>query len=311
MAFGRDRVSGIRSALRALRDGPDEEPLAPTARDWRWWIRALRRQPWLVVTGVVAFGAGTALRQVVPVHGFLRALGGGLLFGLVGGFVRGVHALTRQAAEAADIRAERLARRRPVDVSSSEATRPEWSWRAPTARHAFRWSLAWAALAAAVGVPMLLVPDGWNATLGARLGWLAFVALVFVAPLIAAVTLPLAKARRARAMLVGPLRPWSLRLVGVGRASQAWYAVDVDAPDGERFVLPPFPGRSLLVAGDVVHVWAAALPPRGASSRTDRDVPVAVVGPAGTLWARLGYDSVLLVTSPMAADPSADVVEPA
>ena len=89
----------------------------------------------------------------------------------------------------------------------------------------------------------------------------------------------------------------------MGRASQAWYAVAPDDPGGERLMLPAFPGRSLLVAGDVVHVWSAAAPPRFPQGRARKDVPVAIVGPAGTSWGRLGYASVVTVT----ASPTPDV----
>jgi hypothetical protein len=284
-----------RSFWSSLREGPGEEPLAPAARDWRWWLSALRRRPWLAVTAAGGLVATMVLKQVFPVESAPWLVHVAVLIGmgLLGPALGIVHVVERSRVESDDVQRERMTRRPPQDGSFEELPRPCWSWRGPRARHTLRCSGALAGFGTAFGVAITADPWGWRQGGADRVAFLVLTGALVVAPLATAVVLPVIVARRARHLLARPLRPEPLRLLGVGARSQNWYAVRGDDPGGERLVLPRFPGRSLLVAGDTVQVWMADEPPQRPGERLGDAVPVALTLQGHTLWATLAHESTL------------------
>jgi hypothetical protein len=269
--------------------------MAPTARDWRWWLSALRRRPWLAVTAAGGLLATVALKQVFPVDSTPWLMHVAVLvgMGLLGMALRIVHVVERSRVESDDVRRERMTRRPPQDGSIDELPRPCWSWRGARARHVLRWSVALAGFGCTFGVPIAVDPWGWRQGGADRVAFLVLTGALVVAPLVTAVMLPAIVARRAGHLLARPLRPEPLLLLGVGARSQSWYAVRGDDPEGERLVLPRFPGRSLLVAGDTVQVWMADEPPQRPGERLGDAVPVALALRGHTLWATLAHESTL------------------
>jgi len=267
----------------------------PTARDWRWWRSALLRRPWLVVTATGGLLATATLKQAfqtasTPLAGSMAVAIGS---GLVAAALRTVHVRERSRTEKDDVRREQMPRRPPRDGSADEPLRPHWSWHGPRARHAMRWSATLAGFGCSLGASLLSDPWGWRQGGGDRVAFVVIVAGMVVAPVITAIALPGIVAWRSRRLLARTLRPLPLRLLGVGGMTQNWYAVREDAPDGERLVMPRFPGRSLLVAGDVVQVWMADEPPDHPRERLGDTVPVALTAQGQTLWPTLGRESVL------------------
>lgn len=258
--------------------------LAPAARDPRWWLHAARLHVWLVGGCLAGWAAVVAARLVVGGDGLVGGTLGTAVWMLGPVSLLALRDPLLRRAEARDGARGPLPRREPVDVRDAAGTgqgRPRWSWRSPLGRTTAivgAAALFWAACL--LGAVAFLVTERGTGGVVAGLVIVLPCALLLLAVAGLALQEVPAGARHVVRWAAGEgSSPVLVQVLGVEPEGGRWFLRPVGG--GSDVVVQPFRGRSRIVGGDVLRLWAA---PRRDGSFADR---VALTGPFGTLFPAL------------------------
>jgi hypothetical protein len=259
-----------------------DQPLAEQARTRRWWLRAARRKPAIVVC-FLGQPLIVAVSWSIWHPGYwLKLIGVVVLQGPVRQTFRHLRWKQARALERADEDAERTGRRRPVAVPLTEAPPITFQWASPAGRAIMlRAAILAGFTAAALGVVsiMIVVPPSDAGTSGAPFYFVVAGVLFVGFPIWLWISNYRATLGSIHRVLAGSGERALVEVLGIEPDTQHWVLRRQD--DGSRIAVKLLGGNELLVAGH-------ELPAHGLirTSAKEKHRPLlALAAPGGTLWA--------------------------